>query len=158
MLVICMGMIQTRPNVPLSLTSQQLLLQAQLRLGSTMQHIYSHGQNVASECAMLLPSEHLVSPRNRKVTLVGSTFLLSLLPDSMLVVTWTNFTCFTRREKDAHACPTASVQKLVQCFCLVSLRIPVSLLVRAARCCCVFGSVGAYVLPSLSPFTVEGLG
>ena len=33
-----------------------------------------------------------------------------------------------------------------------------SLLVRAARFCCVFGSVDAYVLPSLSPVSVEGLG
>ena len=107
---------------------------------------------------MLLPSEHFVSPRNRKVTLVGSTSLLILPPGSMPVVTWTNFTCFTRREKDAHACPTASVQKLVQCFCLVSFRVLVSLLVRAARCCCVSGSVGAFVLPSLSPFSAEGLG
>ena len=47
---ICMGMIQSRTNVLVGLTSQRLL-QAQLRLRITMQHIYSHGQNVGNECA-----------------------------------------------------------------------------------------------------------
>ena len=43
-------MIQTRTNVPLGWTGQQLLLQAQLRLRITVQHVYGHGQNVENEC------------------------------------------------------------------------------------------------------------
>ena len=43
--------IQTRTNVPLGLTSQQLLLQAQLRLRIAMQHVYRHGQKRGYECA-----------------------------------------------------------------------------------------------------------
>ena len=46
---VCMGTIQSRTNEPLGGTSQQLLLQTQLRMRITMQHIYSHGQNVGDE-------------------------------------------------------------------------------------------------------------
>ena len=48
---ICLGLTQTRTNVHVGLTSQQLLLQTQLRMRITMQHIYSHRQNLLNECA-----------------------------------------------------------------------------------------------------------
>ena len=41
----------THECVPLGLTSQRLLLRAQLRLRITMQHIHSHRQYVVNECA-----------------------------------------------------------------------------------------------------------
>ena len=47
----CMGTIQSRTNVRLGMTSQQCLVQAQLRLRITMHRIVSHGQNVGNEGA-----------------------------------------------------------------------------------------------------------
>ena len=48
---VCMGTIQSRTNVRLGMTSQQCLVQAQLRLRITMHRIFSHGQNVGNERA-----------------------------------------------------------------------------------------------------------
>ena len=48
---ICLGTVQSRANVSLGLTCQRVLLQIQLRLRFTVQHIYSHAQNSWNECA-----------------------------------------------------------------------------------------------------------
>ena len=71
-----MGMIQSRTTVPLGLTSQQLLLQAQLRPRITMQHNCSHGQNVGNECAdraAALESFGLISNQNIRTRWVHSS-------------------------------------------------------------------------------------
>ena len=49
---VCLGSVLTRTIVRLGLTSQQLLLQAQLRIRLTLCHIYSHGGE-GNECADL---------------------------------------------------------------------------------------------------------
>ena len=55
----CMGMIQTRTNVPLGFTGQQPLLQARLRLRITVQHVYTHEQDMVNESAWFhLEPEH----------------------------------------------------------------------------------------------------
>ena len=48
--------------------------------------------------------------------LVGSTLPFILQPCSVLVVTLTKFLYVLRSVRDAHACPTGSVQKLVKCL------------------------------------------
>ena len=48
---ISLGTVQSRANVLLGLACQRLLLQIQLRLRFTMQHIYSHAQNLGNERA-----------------------------------------------------------------------------------------------------------
>ena len=48
---ICLGTIQSRANVSLGLTCQRLQLEIQLRLRFTLQHIYSHAQNLGNEYA-----------------------------------------------------------------------------------------------------------
>ena len=48
---ICLATVQTRANVSVGLTCQRLLLKIQLRMRFTMQHIYSHAQNLGNECA-----------------------------------------------------------------------------------------------------------
>ena len=47
----CVGTLQSRTNVRLGMTSQQLLLQAQLRIRSTCCHIFIHGGNVGNACS-----------------------------------------------------------------------------------------------------------
>ena len=72
-----MGMLQTRTNVPLGWTGQQLLLQAQLRLRITVQHVYSHGQNVGNECldhAAALGAFGLISNQNINTRWVYPSF------------------------------------------------------------------------------------
>ena len=88
----CMGMIQARTNVPLGLLSQQLLLQAQLRLRITMQYVYSHGQNVGNECAdraAALGDTWFISNQNNNTRRVHPFFLLCY--PVWLVVTRTKF-------------------------------------------------------------------
>ena len=48
---VCLGTIQARTNVQLGLPCQRLLLKVQLRLRFTMQHVYSHAQNLGNDCA-----------------------------------------------------------------------------------------------------------
>ena len=48
---VCLGTVSARTNVQLGLACQRLLLQIQVRLRLTMQHIYSHAQNFGNECA-----------------------------------------------------------------------------------------------------------
>ena len=48
---VCLGTVQTRANVELGLACQRLLLQIQLMLRFTRQHICSHAQNLGNECA-----------------------------------------------------------------------------------------------------------
>ena len=58
---ICLGTVQSRANVTLELTSKRLLLQVQLRLRFSFQHIYSHAQNPGTNVQTMLPcSVHLV--------------------------------------------------------------------------------------------------
>ena len=108
-------MMQTRTNVPLGLTRQQLLLQAQLRLRITMKHVYSHGQNVGSECAdhaAALGALGFISNQNMNTRWArppfGSATLLCACGNMYVIF-------FVLREKDAHACPTGAFRKLVKC-------------------------------------------
>ena len=48
---VLLGTVQTRANVQLGLACQRLLLQIQVTLRFTMQHIYGHAQNLGNECA-----------------------------------------------------------------------------------------------------------
>ena len=124
-----MGMIQTRTNVPLGLTSQHLLLQAQPRLRTTMQTcLESRGKTRRVNVRTVLPLSGLlvVRPSFDSATLLGASCSVDEI-----------FTCVTRREKDAHARPT-SVQKLVKCPVLVSLRIPASPGPRCSIMLCVW--------------------
>ena len=155
---ICLGMIQTRTKVPLGLTSQQLLLQAQLRQRITMQDIYNHGPNVGMNVpTTLLLSEYWSQFRTRTLQFVGFTFLLSLLP--VLVATWPQFCVFftqgeTGRTRLCHGFRPQVSEVFFPCFPKDSC----DPLVRASRFCCVFGSVDVHVLLSLSPLFLEGLG
>ena len=92
---ICMGVTQTRTNVPLGLTSLQLLLQAQPRLRITMQHIYSPGQNVENECADHTPALGalgLISNQDTNTRWVYPSF--DSTSCSVLVTTWTKICVF----------------------------------------------------------------
>ena len=84
---ICLGTIQSRATVALGLTCQRLLLQVHVRLRITLQHIYSHAQNLGNERAdhaAALGAYGLISNQN---TLVGSTLHLTLLLCLLHVVT-----------------------------------------------------------------------
>ena len=48
---VCLGTMHARTHVQLGLFCQQLLLKVQRRLRFTMQHIYSHAENLGNECA-----------------------------------------------------------------------------------------------------------
>ena len=74
---ICLGTVQSRANVASELTCQRLLLQVQLRLRLTMQHIYSHAQNPRNECAdhaAALGAFGLVSNQNIRARWMHSSF------------------------------------------------------------------------------------
>ena len=111
-------MIQTRTNVPLGWTGQQLLLQAQLRLRITVQHVYGHGQNVGNECldhAAALGALGRISNQNINTRWVCPSFDSTTLlgpsgnTDEMLHV--------LRKVRRMHT-PVArgSVQKLEECL------------------------------------------
>ena len=63
---ICVGTIQSRANVPLELTRHRLLLQVQIRLPITMQHIYIHAAALGAHC--------LISNQNMHTRWVHSSF------------------------------------------------------------------------------------
>ena len=67
---ICLGTVQSRANVPLGLTWQRLLLQTQLRLRFTLQHVHSHAQNLGDMNVQTMRSRlvHLVSCQKSKHT------------------------------------------------------------------------------------------
>ena len=48
---VCFGSVQRRTNVWLAGTSQQIILQAQLRTSHTLRHVCCHGGNVGNGCA-----------------------------------------------------------------------------------------------------------
>ena len=48
---VCLGTIQARTHVQLSLACQQSVIRAQHRLQLTMQHVFGHGGNLGNECA-----------------------------------------------------------------------------------------------------------
>ena len=48
---VCLGTIHARTHVQLGLSCQQLLLKVPRRLRFTMQHVYSHVENLGNECA-----------------------------------------------------------------------------------------------------------
>ena len=48
---VCFGTILARTHVQLGLSCQQLLLKVQHRVRFTMQHVYSHAENLGNECA-----------------------------------------------------------------------------------------------------------
>ena len=153
---VCMGTMQTRTDVPLALTSQQVLLPAHLRLRIAIEHVYSHGQNVSTACAdhaAVLGAYGLISNQNINSRWVHSSFDSTTLFDAVEISR-----AFTQHENDAHACPTRPVQRLLKyllpCF-PVEFCAPLG---PRFRFCCVFGSVDAYVLPPLFPcFSVKDL-
>ena len=79
-------------------SSQRLLLQVQLRLRITMQHIYSHAQNLRNECADhagALGAYGLISDHNIHTALHSTSFLcLRHVTSSM-----TPCTCQAMRER-----------------------------------------------------------
>ena len=48
---VCLGTNHARTHVQLGSSCQQLLLKVQHRLQFTMQHVYSHAENLGNECA-----------------------------------------------------------------------------------------------------------
>ena len=48
---ICLGTIQARTHVLLTLACQQSMIRVQHRVRLTMQHVYGHGGNLGNECA-----------------------------------------------------------------------------------------------------------
>ena len=52
-------MIQTRTNVPLGFTGQQPLLQARLRLRITVQHVYTHEQDMVNEILGFISNQNI---------------------------------------------------------------------------------------------------
>ena len=48
---VCLGTIHARTHVQLGLSCQQLLLKVPRRLRFTMQHVYSHVENLGNKCA-----------------------------------------------------------------------------------------------------------
>ena len=64
---VCLGTIHARTHVQVGLSCQRLLLKVQLKLRFTMQHVYSHAENLGNECAdhaAALGSFGLVSNHN----------------------------------------------------------------------------------------------
>ena len=47
----CLGTIQARTHVQLTVACQQSVIRAQHRLRLTMQHVFGHGWNLCNECA-----------------------------------------------------------------------------------------------------------
>ena len=74
---VCLGTVLARTHVQLALTCQQLLLKVQRRLRFTMQHVYSHAENLGNECAdhaAALGAFGLVSNHNRSTRWVRHSF------------------------------------------------------------------------------------
>ena len=90
---VCLGTILARTDVQLGLSCQQLLLKVQHRPRFTMQHVYSHAENLGNECAdhaAALGAFGLVSNHNLSTRWTRHSFdsACALVPASTLEMFW----------------------------------------------------------------------